>query len=48
MEADTPKSGQKVFGSVSINVGNTSATLKTPTKANKSVFFNTGPFLRDG
>ena len=48
MEADTPKSGQNVFGSESINVGNKSATLKTPTKANKSVFFNTGPFLRDG
>ena len=35
MEADTPKSGQKIFGSESKNGGNTSATLNTPVKANK-------------
>ena len=48
MEADTPKSGQKVLGSVSTNVGDKSATLNTPVKANKQVFFHSGPFLRDG
>jgi len=49
MEADTPKSGQKILGSANINVGGeTSATLKTPSRANKTVFFNTGSFLRDG
>ena len=49
MEAATPKSGQNVLGSVNINVdGEVSATLKTPGRANKTVFFNTGSFLRDG